>query len=286
MEVLEEVSEGTSSISSERFPSRINVSSVHLMYDHDKLQTINLILSKVPEITHIYQLDLVLDMKSNKSTYSGQLIETLKWGLGIEKFSDGLIYYGEYENNQPNGLGLLIISEDQHYKGTFKDGQFHGKGSFHSEQNYYKGEWKKSLKHGYGEELTQGAYYKGWFDKGKKYGQGKLFKFTQDLNDLKVQQEQIKISKKIKQISDLIYSGEFKEDLFHGQGKIKLLNSSNVKKIKGLFESGILTEGKIEFNSDSPIKNIEGVFTNHSVKSCEITFDDGKVVRGAGTNYI
>ena len=60
----------------------------------------------------------------------GLMIEHLNGELGIENYSDILIYYGEYKKNQPNGLGLIIMGEDQHYKGSFKDGEFQGKGDF------------------------------------------------------------------------------------------------------------------------------------------------------------
>ena len=59
MEALEEISKDTISLFSGHFPSRINVSSIHLLYDHDKPQIINLILSNAPEIAYIYQLDKV-----------------------------------------------------------------------------------------------------------------------------------------------------------------------------------------------------------------------------------
>ena len=287
MEALEAISEDASVVFSERFASRVNASSIHLMYDHDKLQTINFILSKVPEITHIYNLPLVKDMESHKSTYTGQIIENIKWGIGIEEFKTGFKYYGEYENGQPNGLGLLVINDHQHYKGLFKNGQFHGEGEFHSANDYYIGEWYKNLKHGHGEELCQRTLYKGWFNIGSKFGKGKLFVFDRNLDELEteLQNDYAGTIRQLKRFAVFVYSGEFQNDLFHGKGKIKMRNEETVKRVRGLFEKGRFVDGDIKFNDNSPLKNVTGAFAEGDVKWCEITFEDGKVVRGIGTNY-
>jgi hypothetical protein len=288
MEESEANSDDTCNIYSERFASRVNISSVHLMYDYNKLQIINFILSKVPEISQIYELSITIDMKSEISTYTGQMVENLKWGIGLEEFTSGFKYYGEYEKDQPNGIGLLIISDSQYYKGTFKDGQFHGKGEFHNENDYYIGEWFKDMKHGYGEELCQKSLYKGWFNTGSKYGKGKLFVLGESIENLvqEWQEDCVEIIKKIKEFADFIYSGEFKNDLFHGEGKIKMQRGEFVRKVRGVFEEGKLVDGDIKFSDNSPIKNVTGKFADDGVKSCEITFEDGKVVRGICKKYL
>ena len=88
----------------------------------------------------------------------------------------------------------------------------------------YTGKWNNGLPHGYG-KLTHpnGSYYKGHFNDGDRHGQGtyesheELYtgEFREDLYD---GQGLLKVKDKYE------YKGEFKEGVFHGQGYLHLID--------------------------------------------------------------
>ena len=68
-------------------------------------------------------------------------------GIQLRKFGEKAvhpIYEGDYENGQPNGLGIMTFPDGKKYLGQWKDGQKHGTGTLtHPEGIKYVGEWKK-----------------------------------------------------------------------------------------------------------------------------------------------
>lgn len=53
-----------------------------------------------------------------------------------EKIREGWIYSGDMKNNRFDGKGILQIKELGEFKGSFKDGVFHGEGEFKSEEGW------------------------------------------------------------------------------------------------------------------------------------------------------
>ena len=79
-------------------------------------------------------------------------------------FGQGIVwnglYVGEWENNKPNGKGIQLITRDvpfnfnnevwnSIYKGSFKDGMFHGAGKFFNLEESFDGEWFMGEMHGH-----------------------------------------------------------------------------------------------------------------------------------------
>lgn len=65
----------------------------------------------------------------NGDKYIGEYMNDMKHGYGKFEFSQsGLVYYGQWSNDQINGIGTLSGTNNQFYNGEWKDGKYHGKG--------------------------------------------------------------------------------------------------------------------------------------------------------------
>lgn len=117
-------------------------------------------------------------------------------GLGTMQYSwDGSIYNGYWLQGKAHGRGQLY-SDHFEFNGCFEKDKFHGKGSYWlKNESYYDGDWIKDVKHGKGfEHFHSGVIYDGGYNQGKRDGLGTL---TEQSGT---------------------YHGEFKNDLFHGEG--------------------------------------------------------------------
>lgn len=129
-------------------------------------------------------------------------MSSLKHGHGTEKFANGDVFMGNYENGKPNGFGEYHWKNESSYKGFFKNGLRHGKGVWRKnfgKTDIYDGDWindKKSgvgvytwvsgncykgayfddLRHGYGEMFwIDGSSYKGNWRRGEQHGEGTMY---------------------------------------------------------------------------------------------------------------
>jgi len=147
--------------------------------------------------------------------------------------------YGDYEGEylvygKPHGKGIFKYFDGGIYKGEWKDGKYHGKGKiifisndvleFGNYKNWKKSEFRKNqLKdyrkywkemHGYGLALKQENFHINWGDTGELRGVWK--------NNL--------IEYGVKTESDFNkYTGEFKNNIQNGKGKLIWLNRENKK---------------------------------------------------------
>lgn len=84
-------------------------------------------------------------------------------------------FQGQMLGNQYYGQGHLIAMSGDEYKGSFKDGKKHGRGTmtYASTGNVYEGEWEDDEHHGQGilTELKSGNVFEGGWNHGKKHGQ-------------------------------------------------------------------------------------------------------------------
>ena len=89
-------------------------------------------------------------------------------------------YFGKLRNDKPTGYGILLIVPQTYsfttvYRGKWKDGRFHGRGTLESEYSShsrkYTGYFKDGLKHGYGKESWLGGDYKGLYENDQMCGQ-------------------------------------------------------------------------------------------------------------------
>ena len=125
-------------------------------------------------------------------------------------YSDGRKYVGEFKDGKFHGQGTWTDSEEWEYAGEWKDHQPHGRGTKKSESLEYVGEWRKGLKNGHGTEIYTHP----------------------DDPDL-----------------SSTYVGEFKDDEYHGQGTHIWLDGI---KYVGEFKEGERWEGVV-YNEDGDV---------------------------------
>lgn len=131
--------------------------------------------------------------------------------------NDGNNYIGNISNNVKNGKGTIEFSNGDIYEGDWINDEMHGKGKYQFENgDIYIGDMNNNYSHGKGEiSYANGYSLKGTFCFNKISGNAVLY----GLNKQK------------------IYSGEYKNDVFHGEGK--LYHEPGSKFYSGQFINGV-----------------------------------------------
>ena len=113
----------------------------------------------------------------NEAIYIGQWSKDgVRYGRGIQCWSDGSKYEGYWKNDMANGKGRLIHADGDVYEGEWANDKAHGYGTYtHMDGAQYTGQWKEDKQHGYGVETwPDDAKYEGNYEYGKKHGKGKF----------------------------------------------------------------------------------------------------------------
>lgn len=158
-------------------------------YDQDHLFDENDLIDRGP-----YELD-------NGAIYKGQWSrEGLRYGRGVQMWTDGSKYEGYWKSDMANGRGRLIHADGDVYEGEWVNDKAHGKGVYtHMDGARYEGEWSEDKQHGFGVETwPDNAKYEGFYQNGKKHGKGKFH-----------------------WADGSVYEGEFKDNNIHGSGIYK-----------------------------------------------------------------
>jgi hypothetical protein len=119
-----------------------------------------------------YSIPVERNKKYRTGTYTGQVKENIRTGVGIFLFMSGEEYHGSWLNDLPSGYGLLRLVENTVYEGEFAEGLFNGDGTYKSPSGSYEGTWKNGLQDGAGKEIIGKYEYNGGFSDGKKHGLG------------------------------------------------------------------------------------------------------------------
>jgi len=148
-------------------------------------------------------------------------------------------YEGDFDENTPHGKGVYVCRTWK-YTGDYLSGKRHGKGIFcyggSRSGVVYEGEFKDNLKDGLGVLRNKnGILYQGEWKDGKKNGKGTLS--FQNVNCVCFGQRILR------------YEGEFKDDLFGGNG---IYYFNTVARYEGVFEKGkIVGEGSLYDNENN-----------------------------------
>lgn len=96
-------------------------------------------------------------------------------GVGTLISSNGNIYKGTFSSGVFNGTGVFINSQGDYYFGEWLNGECNGKGIIYIKDKLkYEGPFIKNMKNGEGiEEYSDGSEYKGTFRNNEKEGKGK-----------------------------------------------------------------------------------------------------------------
>ncbi|KAH0853800.1 hypothetical protein HID58_092873 [Brassica napus] len=111
---------------------------------------------------------------SKGSKYKGQYKQGTRHGYGVYWFYTGDSYSGEWFNGQSHGFGVQTCADGSSYVGEFKFGVKHGLGSYHFRNgDKYAGEYYGDKIHGFGVyHFANGHYYEGAWHEGRKQGYG------------------------------------------------------------------------------------------------------------------
>lgn len=113
----------------------------------------------------------------NGGVYTGQVgLDGRPHGEGVQKYVDGALYSGQWEEGAAHGQGELRVSNGKEYKGSWKAGLKHGQGrEQYDGGSEYVGNFQKGHRHGHGTlTLGNGSDYQGDFAEGEFHGEGQL----------------------------------------------------------------------------------------------------------------
>lgn len=201
-------------------------------------------------------LSFVSEMVFPNGKYTGLIRGDKKVDLGTFQFDNGCIYRGNWENDLPNGLGLLISPENIKYKGDFVNGKFQGSGVYKCNDSKYKGKFYNNLKHGYGREYIGQTIYKGEFVNGKKHGKGKLHTPTLDFNGTfkngKFSHGNLKYKATVIEVKRY-QKADMESTIRIGKDKLKILGDVDNSFMKAVYQfgsDGVEVYGKIRDNEE------------------------------------
>ena len=128
----------------------------------------------------------------------GELLESLKHGIGQENFANGDIYRGTYVNGKPHGhrgqfdfgfrhgLGEYTSPKDEKYVGNYAKDTKNGQGKYTwPNGTTYTGQFMDDKRHGIGSmKFFDGSYYQGEWCMGKMNGRGKMVQGVSVINGI------------------------------------------------------------------------------------------------------
>lgn len=106
---------------------------------------------------------------SNGMIYEGNFKNTMREGMGKVYYTDGSIYEGEFKNNNIEGFGKLFFANGALYEGEFKNNKRNGIGKLiYPDKVVYEGEFRDNECNGHGKLIyPSGKVYEGEFKNGK-----------------------------------------------------------------------------------------------------------------------
>jgi hypothetical protein len=107
--------------------------------------------------------------------YAGDIGNGVPLGRGIEKYPDGDVYEGDFENGLPH-RGTMKFPDGNVYEGDFDYGDVHGRGTKkYTDGRVYEGDYENGTPHGRGiEKFADGRVYEGDFENGAPHGRGTM----------------------------------------------------------------------------------------------------------------
>jgi len=171
--------------------------------------------------------------------------------FGSVEYPDGSIYEGEFRDKLYHGYGALVYANGDEYKGNFKEGEFNGEGIYKWEDGeYYQGEFLKGKKNGKGtyfytdgstytgdflmDEMTGEAKFEtetttviGTFRNARIHGQAEAF-YEGSGSYKGLWRDGKKEGLGIQDLGNVVYEGSFKEDEWHGFGKVVFRDQKDI----------------------------------------------------------
>lgn len=115
-----------------------------------------------------------MDEGRQKNSEKSETPTIVRHGYGVQYWTDGAHYEGQWTFNKAEGQGTFWHAEGDVYRGEFKNDMANGYGDYtHINGSKYKGEFRDDVQEGHGEEeWIDGAKYIGSYKNGMKDGYG------------------------------------------------------------------------------------------------------------------
>jgi hypothetical protein len=156
----------------------------------------------------------------DNALYTGEIVDGLRHGKGVQIWDDGAKYDGEWKFDKANGTGTFYHIDGDIYQGQWENDRANGEGTYiNSEGVTYQGQWRDDIQEGYGIEVwNDNSSYKGHYKDGKKDGFG-LYHWA-DGSKYEGEWRDNKLNGKGTYIwyDGRKYTGEFKDNFMHGLG--------------------------------------------------------------------
>ena len=246
-----------------------------------------------------------------KDNYEGTIKDGKKSGIGQLYFDDKK-YCGEFKDDLAHGYGMVYCTEPKKllYMGNWENDKLVNGEIIYSNIIWYSGEIQNYKPHGFGRMFKNGlvtdegmwkdgkiqgvykkednGYYFGNIENGKKNGFGIQYEFKLiHLNPISTWltytcTAQQLYRKPEKYIQRRVYMGEWKDDLYHGDG---ILLYDNKYTYKGKFINGkenvgelFYPSGELAYKGKWKNRVFSGLGKLHSLKNTYIgNFQDGKL---------
>ncbi|CAD8156429.1 unnamed protein product [Paramecium octaurelia] len=189
------------------------------------------------ELGPVYDIDENYEIRNfdDDSCYFGQVENDQKNGTGILVWSVvGNILDGIWVNNELNGFCRMIYSNGDIFECEFKYGKANGFGVFSTKSKVVKGLWSNNVLNGEGQEIrSDGSKYFGQFKDGQKNGKGIIYfkdgcKYEGEISKNKLDGKGILVWN-----DSSYYEGEFRSGIINGSG---IYVSGNGNSLSGYFE--------------------------------------------------
>ena len=109
-----------------------------------------------------------------EAKFEGQLVGTIKEGVGHLQTEDGDLVVCHFKNDQAQGKGAIYFKNGDYYEGAILGNQPHGMGIYNNKDGrHFEGMYANGIKEGYGTLVwLDGSKYEGLWSKVQQ-GQGK-----------------------------------------------------------------------------------------------------------------
>jgi len=189
----------------------------------------------------------------NGEKYIGEWRNGKKNGHGTYIWTNKTKYVGGWKNSFYHGQGTFTWADGRKYVGRYQDGFYHEYGTFTwADGRKYDGKWKDNLFHGQGTyTYTDGRTVRGIFREGKLIEKQKEEVVKKEVNNL------VKLV-----FSNGKYVGEVKDDKANGHGTRRWANGS---KYEGEWKDNLFHGQGIHISYDNPerfLSKYEGEWKN------------------------